>query len=369
MLDQQVLGAGRLAGQAAATCRRAAGPSSTTTTSTRTSTTPRWSLMALDQIDGPGRRPAAPGHRARPRLVPRHAGQGRRLGVVRRRQRPAPLQQHPVRRSRRAPRPVHGGPDRPRASSCFGRARAPGDDPAIQRALAFLRRTQTPDGRVVRPLGRELHLRHVVGAPRARGHRASAPTSPMVRRAIRWLERRQNADGGWGETCDSYADARAGGAGRRRRARRRGRCSASSPRARRAGPGGRARHRVPPADASAPTAAGTTRSGTARASPGSSTCKYHLYAHYFPLWALGAWRRRAVEHGGSRQTRTAAARFPASTPSRVSGGRPRYRLGPRALRRLPRPGAALGSSSRRSRLARRSSGSSSSASARCPSSC
>ena len=29
---------------------------------------------------------------------------------------------------------------------------------------------------------------------------------PYVRRAVRWLEDHQNADGGWGETCDSYAD-------------------------------------------------------------------------------------------------------------------------------------------------------------------
>jgi squalene-hopene/tetraprenyl-beta-curcumene cyclase len=28
----------------------------------------------------------------------------------------------------------------------------------------------------------------------------------MVRRGIDWLRRRQNADGGWGETCHSYVD-------------------------------------------------------------------------------------------------------------------------------------------------------------------
>ena len=31
------------------------------------------------------------------------------------------------------------------------------------------------------------------------------PQSPMVRRAVAWLTAIQNPDGGWGESCDSYA--------------------------------------------------------------------------------------------------------------------------------------------------------------------
>ena len=29
---------------------------------------------------------------------------------------------------------------------------------------------------------------------------------PYIRKAVDWLKSKQNADGGWGETCDSYLD-------------------------------------------------------------------------------------------------------------------------------------------------------------------
>ena len=70
--------------------------------------------MALRRVRGTRARAPAARDRPRARLVPRHAGLGRRLGVLRRRQQPAHLQQYPVRRSRRPARPVHGGPDRTR---------------------------------------------------------------------------------------------------------------------------------------------------------------------------------------------------------------------------------------------------------------
>ena len=75
--------------------------------------------------------------------------------------------------------------------------------PALAAALAFLRRSQEARRHVVRPLGHELHLRHVVGALRAQ-RQASARESPEVRRAVDWLVAAQNADGGWGETADTY---------------------------------------------------------------------------------------------------------------------------------------------------------------------
>jgi len=33
-----------------------------------------------------------------------------------------------------------------------------------------------------------------------------APTAPSIRAAVRWLEKYQNADGGWGEDLRSYRD-------------------------------------------------------------------------------------------------------------------------------------------------------------------
>jgi len=40
-----------------------------------------------------------------------------------------------------------------------------------------------------------------------------AMDSLAVRRSVRWLSERQNADGGWGETCASYVDVEARGRG------------------------------------------------------------------------------------------------------------------------------------------------------------
>ena len=78
------------------------------------------------------------------------------------------------------------------------------DSPRM-RAGARLSRARADGGRkLVRPLGRELHLRHLVGAVRARTPPASTATAPTVRKAADWLIAIQNADGGWGEDCTSY---------------------------------------------------------------------------------------------------------------------------------------------------------------------
>ena len=127
--------------------------------------------MGLHQVDHPDDGPPARRHRARRALAPGHARQGRRVGLVRHGPDAAPLQQHPVRRSRGAPRPRDRGPHRPlhrvlRPPRSV--ERRPGD-PAGRRVPA-----PDPDGRggVARPVGRELPLRHLVGPPRARGDRA-----------------------------------------------------------------------------------------------------------------------------------------------------------------------------------------------------
>jgi squalene-hopene/tetraprenyl-beta-curcumene cyclase len=39
------------------------------------------------------------------------------------------------------------------------------------------------------------------------------PSKPAIRRAVAWLEARQNADGGWGEDLRSYDDASLAGQG------------------------------------------------------------------------------------------------------------------------------------------------------------
>ena len=121
-------------------------------------------VLALRRVGPPGQRREA-GHRAGAGLAGRHAVQGRRLGRVRRGQHPRAGQQAAVLRLRRGHRPALGGRDRAhrRGVRRRGNGAPPGRDPG--RHLA----AQGPGaGRVlVRPLGRQPHLRHRRGGARA----------------------------------------------------------------------------------------------------------------------------------------------------------------------------------------------------------
>ena len=59
---------------------------------------------------------------------------------------------------------------------------------------------------LVRTLGRQLHLRHLAGAAGLEAAGLRAIAKRHVLRAADWLASMQNADGGWGESCDSYDD-------------------------------------------------------------------------------------------------------------------------------------------------------------------
>ncbi len=83
------------------------------------------------------------------------------------------------------------------------------DEPAIARGIAYLRRTQMPDGSWFGRWGTNyiygtwsvLCALNVAGVPH---------DDPMIRRATGWLISRQREDGGWGEDCETYAGAPAG---------------------------------------------------------------------------------------------------------------------------------------------------------------
>ena len=123
---------------------------------------------------------------------------------------------------------------------------------------------------VVRPLGRQLHLRRVVGAGRPeRGRRIA--DQPAIRRAVRWLTQVQNQDGGFGESTDDYIYQRYAPAGKSVPSRPPGRCW----RWRRRGRG----NRIAPAARQAGcwptrgrTGSGATPSIRERASRACSTC-------------------------------------------------------------------------------------------------
>jgi squalene-hopene/tetraprenyl-beta-curcumene cyclase len=161
--------------------------------------------------------------------------------------------------------------------------------PAVDRGIAFIRRTQEPDCGWPGRWG----VNYLYGTWQVlQGLRAVGfdMDDPMPRRAAEWLRRVQQPSGAWGESCASYDDPSLAGVG--------------------------------PATASqtawgllALTAAGQAGSDAARAAarwlvetqnadgtwsevPFTGTgfpkvfyLKYHYYALYFPLMALCRWRR------------------------------------------------------------------------------
>jgi squalene-hopene/tetraprenyl-beta-curcumene cyclase len=86
------------------------------------------------------------------------------------------------------------------------------DDPAIQRAVNFLRRTQERDGSWHGRWG----VNYIYGTWQALVGLAAAgvsPDDPDLKRGANWLISHQHACGGWGESADSYEEIESRGRG------------------------------------------------------------------------------------------------------------------------------------------------------------
>jgi len=165
------------------------------------------------------------------------------------------------------------------------------DHPAVRRAVRFLQSKQEPDGTWYGRWGCN-YLYGTWLALRGLMHAGEDLSEPRYQRAAAWLRARQNDDGGWGELQRSYQDATARGIG------------PSTP--------SQTAWALMALFALGDSNSETVRRGveyllrtqqydgswrddywTATGFPKVFYLRYHLYATYFPLWALSLYRQAA----------------------------------------------------------------------------
>jgi len=165
----------------------------------------------------------------------------------------------------------------------------PRDLEAVDRAIHFIRRSQRHDG----PWYGRWGVNYIYGTwsvLRGLGAIGVDPRHEYVQRAVRWLLRRQNPDGGWGETCESYAKPELAGIGESLPSQTAWALLGLVAAGQTTGPA---------VERGIGYLLATQRADGAWEDPfwnGTGFprvfyLKYHLYAKYFPLWALGVYRR------------------------------------------------------------------------------
>ena len=167
------------------------------------------------------------------------------------------------------------------------------DHPVARRAIAWLRRNQESDGSWWGRWG----VSYIYGTFSAlSGLRAigAEPGEPWIRRAVAWLKSVQNSDGGWGESCMADSDPQLKGKG------------TSTPSQTAWALIGLVAGEEELSESAIRGAAWLMERQnedgrwedsefTGTGFPNHFYLRYHMYAHYFPLMALGRLRRRMLQ--------------------------------------------------------------------------
>lgn len=163
------------------------------------------------------------------------------------------------------------------------------DHPSVRPALDFIKRTQRSDG----PWYGRWGVNYIYGTWSVlRGLRAIGEDmqADYVQRSVRWLITQQNPDGGWGENCESYDQPALAGCGPSIPSQTAWALLALFAAGTTGGPAvERGIEYLLETQRDDGTWEDQLWNGTGF--PRVFFLKYHLYARYFPLWALGVYRR------------------------------------------------------------------------------
>jgi squalene-hopene/tetraprenyl-beta-curcumene cyclase len=188
-----------------------------------------------------------------------------------------------------------------RVVTVLARIGRPEDQSALERAIAYLRQQQEPDGSWFGRWGTNyIYGTWSVLTAFAQAHIGA--DDPAVRRATLWLTQRQNPDGGWGESNDTYAfpspaaELTPGGASTAHQSAWAllGLFAAGEARSDVVRRGVEFLTRTQTADG-----LWSDPNFTAPGFPRVFYLRYHGYSAYFPFWALAAYRnltRRGIAH-------------------------------------------------------------------------